>query len=232
MKKVLLSVTVSLLAITTAFAQANKKHVMFGIGGGTLHYSGDIATDITVNSLLKETGTNGLFSMKIYLNEHFTLGGELSRGTIYASDENHRFSDRGLDLTCNVNQGNGYVEWTFARFFKRRGMNGNGVIEEQKTTSLYLKAGAGLIYWSPNLTVNDPAVLSGITVYNDRYLGGNYLIGGGLAYQINRKSSLVIDVSGHYVLTDRLDGFQFKNNNTAYDYYAGLSVRYYYAILK
>ena len=208
---------VLLLSLGSALhAQNRLAYSEFGLGVGTLNYSGEIATTTSVSALLTEARPNVSVFAQRHFNDLFSIGILSSYGWFYASDINHTHQNRGLEVTTSVFQINPYLELNLIRFGKFH--------LDQKFT-IFLRAGAVYLAYNPDPVAAeiyppnlDPQIYA--------YTSFNYFGTLGMKFRVGYQTILTLDWSIHNAGADNLDGVIAINpeDRGANDTYGGISV--------
>lgn len=213
---------VSMLFSANLLAQNRLAYTEFGIGAGTLNYSGDIATTTSVSSLLTETRPNFNVFAKRHFNDWFSLGIMASYGWFYANDENHSHQNRGLEVTTSMFQINPFLEMNIIKF---------GKFHYDRKFTVFIRAGGGYLAYNP-----DPVAAEiyppGYEPEIYAYTSFNFFGALGVKFRLGYETILTIDVGIHNSGADNLDGILAidPNERGANDTYGGLNVSVSHAI--
>lgn len=217
--------TLTLLGLFLGFgnAQSRTAYTEFGVGMGTLNYSGDIATSLTVEPIIREMRPQFYIFAQRNLNHIFSFGAEVNYGWLVGNDLNHTNRDRGLDVVTTMTQINANFELNFKKFGKYH--------YDQKKT-FYIKGGGGFIAYNPNLNTQVGVFPENVSLMDDSYSSVNYFFGGGLKLRTSFHSFLRMEIMFHFIGADNLDGFELTDRISSNDIYGGIRIAYSYAIFK
>ncbi|MEQ9262522.1 MAG: DUF6089 family protein [Owenweeksia sp.] len=203
-----------------SIGQNKMAYSEFGISAGTLNYSGDIATTNSVAALANEVRPDfGVFAVRNF-NDWFAMGAEIHYGWFYASDINHSFPERGLDVTTSVTQANLFIEANFIRF---------GKYHYDRKFGLYVKAGGGFLAYNPTLSINN-LLPENIELYPNSYSGTNFYGGLGIKFRTSFKSVLRFEATFHSSGSDHMDGFEYTDQASDSDTFGSLKIAYSIAV--
>ena len=197
-------------------AQSRLAYSEFGMGIGTMNYSGDIATTKSTAALVQEARPNVTVFAKRHLNDWFGFGMQSSYGWIYASDLNHTHQNRGLEVSTSVFQINPFIEISFIRF---------GKFHYERKFSIYTRAGGGLVAYNPDPSANEiyPPELD---PNPNAYSGINFFVAPGIKFRLGYKTILSLEMTLHSTTKDNMDGVLSKNvmDGGANDTYGGINI--------
>jgi hypothetical protein len=210
---------IALLILTlsgSVSAQNKLAYSEFGLGLGTLNYSGDIATTKTASSLLTETRPNFSAFAKRNFNDWLSIGILAMYGSVYASDVNHRRQNRGLEVSTSMFQINPFFEINLIKF---------GKFHYDRKFTIFLRAGGGFLAYNPDPVASDiypPEFDPQINAYNSLNLFG----GMGMKFRVGYQTILSFDVSLHNSGVDNIDGILAidPDDRGANDTYGGINV--------
>lgn len=196
MKKIS-TILLVLLGLSAWSQKARTQYGEYGLGLSTLNMSSDISDAQSVNSIFNEMRPQLTVFGKYHFNDWFGMGAEMSYGLLYANDANHSNFERGLEVNTNLFHSNAFMEAHLIRFGKYR---------LARKFSLYLKAGAGVAVWDPQVNVPDQ-IDEDIELYEGAYSGISYFGGFGTKFRTSYKSVLTIEARFHNSGGNTLDGF-------------------------
>lgn len=210
---------IALLILTLTgpvLAQNRLAYTEFGLGVGTLNYSGDIATTTSVSSLLTETRPNVSVFAKRHFNDWSSLGILASYGSFYANDVNHTHQNRGLEVSTTMFQVNPFFEINIIKF---------GKFHYDRKFTVFLRAGGGFLAYNPDPVAADiypPEFDPQINAY----FSFNFFGGMGMKFRLSYQTILSFDVSFHNSGVDNLDGILAidPDDRGANDTYGGINV--------
>lgn len=214
----------ALLFGLSASAQSKRtKYYEFGGGIGTLNMSNEIANSSRVNAVFAEIDAQITLFAKYHLNDWFGIGGEISYGSLRASDVNHDNFNRGFSVNTSLLSGNIFSEVHLIRFGKYH--------LDQKYT-VFLKGGLGVAGWNPELTI-DGKVPNDIDIETDAYIGMNTFFGLGMKYRVSYHGILAVELRYSTLGGDTMDGILETAPNIVLDNdkYWGVMFSYSFAIL-
>jgi hypothetical protein len=214
----------ALLFGLSARAQSKRtKYYEFGGGIGTLNMSNEIANSSRVNAVFAEIDAQMTLFAKYHLNDWFGIGGEISYGSLRASDVNHDNFNRGFSVNTSLLSGNIFSEVHLIRFGKYH--------LDQKYT-VFLKGGLGVAGWNPELTI-DGKVPNDIDIETDAYIGMNTFFGLGMKYRVSYHGILAVELRYSTLGGDTMDGILETAPNIVLDNdkYWGVMFSYSFAIL-
>jgi hypothetical protein len=214
----------ALLFGLSANAQTRRtKYYEFGAGIGTLNMSNEIANSSRVNAVFAEIDAQITLFAKYHVNDWFGIGGEISYGSLNASDLNHDNFNRGFSVNTSLLSGNVFSEVHLIRFGKYH--------LEQKYT-IFLKGGLGVAGWNPELAISGK-VPDNIDIETDAYIGMNTFFGLGMKYRVSYHGILTAEVRYSTVGGDTMDGILETAPNiiSDNDRYWGVMFSYSFAIL-
>lgn len=215
MKRILALLLFSLF-IGAAHGQSRLAYSEFGIGVGTLNYSGDIATTTSTSALIDETRPNFKLMAKRNTNDWFAFGLQAAYGWVYASDLNHTNQARGLEVKTSMFQINPFIEMNLIRFGKFR---------YERKFSIYIKGGAGYLAYNPDPLASEvyPPDLDPQTT---AYTSINYFFATGVKFRLGYKTILAVEADFHNAGADNLDGVLHKlsGQRGSNDTYGGITV--------
>ncbi|MGK0406636.1 MAG: hypothetical protein ACJAZH_000451 [Roseivirga sp.] len=214
----------ALLFGLSASAQSKRtKYYEFGGGIGTLNMSNEIANSSRVNAVFAEIDAQMTLFAKYHLNDWFGIGGEISYGSLRASDVNHDNFNRGFSVNTSLLSGNIFSEVHLIRFGKYH--------LDQKYT-VFLKGGLGVAGWNPELTI-DGKVPNDIDIETDAYIGMNTFFGLGMKYRVSYHGILAVELRYSTLGGDTMDGILETAPNIVLDNdkYWGVMFSYSFAIL-
>ena len=190
-------ISVLFLALSASlYGQNRLAYTEFGLGVGTLNYSGEIATTTSVSSLLEEARPNFSVFAKRHFNDWFSMGILTSYGWIYANDVNHTHQKRGLEVTTSMFQINPFLEINLIKF---------GKFHYDRKFSIFLRAGGGYLAYNPDpkaAEIYPPEYEPQIYAYTSF----NYFGALGMKFRLGYQTILTVDVSFHNSGADNLDG--------------------------
>ena len=214
----------ALLFGLSASAQSKRtKYYEFGGGIGTLNMSNEIANSSRVNAVFAEIDAQITLFAKYHLNDWFGIGGEMSYGSLKASDVNHDNFNRGFSVNTSLLSGNIFSEVHLIRFGKYH--------LDQKYT-VFLKGGLGVAGWNPELTI-DGTVPNDIDIETDAYIGMNTFFGLGMKYRVSYHGILAVELRYSTLGGDTMDGILETAPDIVLDNdkYWGVMFSYSFAIL-
>ncbi|MDZ7847731.1 MAG: peroxide stress protein YaaA [Owenweeksia sp.] len=200
MKKIITLLGVFIFT-TGLFAQSRLAYSEFGLGIGTLNYSGEIATTTSTGALVEEARPNVNLFAKRHVNDWFGFGLDMSYGWIYANDLNHTHQRRGLEVNTSIFQVNPFVEINILKF---------GKFHYDRKFSFYLKGGASYMAYNPDPAANE-VYPSNLDPQPDAYTSIGVFGGGGLKFILGYKTILTLEATFHNAGADNLDGVLAKN---------------------
>lgn len=214
--KYLLSLAFSISLLAMAHGQSRLAYYEFGLGAGTLNYSGDIATNNSTEAILKEMRPNFMVFGKRHVNDWFSFGLMASYGWIYASDANHDNQQRGLEVKTSLFQVNPFVEANLIRF---------GKFHYDRKFTIFVKVGGGFLAYNPQPSAAT-VYPQDYEVHPNAYRSINYFTGGGMKFRLAYHTVLTLEADFHNSGVDDLDGILSKNafNQGANDVYGGLYI--------
>ncbi|MCR9154524.1 MAG: outer membrane beta-barrel protein [Croceimicrobium sp.] len=204
-------------------AQSKRtKYYEFGAGIGTLNMSNEIANSSNVNGVLTEMAPQFSIFARYHFNDWFGMGVDINYANLQASDANHNNFNRGLNVSTSLLNSNVFTEMHFMRFGKYH-------LEDKWT--IYIKGGAGVSGWNPELTF-DNLIPEDIEVETNAYSGFSYFYGFGTKYRLGYQSILSLEFRYTNCGGDTMDGFLQTAEGVASnnDTFWGLSLSYSYAI--
>lgn len=214
----ILSLSINLNAQTK-----RTKYYEFGAGLGTLNMSNDIANSGRVDAVLAEMAPAINVFAKYHFNDWFGMGFDVQYANLTAADINHDNVNRGLSVTTSLLNSNAFFEAHFIRFGKYH-------LDDKYT--VYVKAGAGISGWNPELSFNK-TIPNNIEVESNAYSGFSNFYGLGAKYRLSYHGILTFEFRYTNAGGDTMDGFvdldpDALNENNAF---WGFSLSYSYAIL-
>ena len=230
-----MSTKISILAIIvflsglSAEAQYRRyKTYELSLGIGTANVFGDLGGAAVRENWygLKDiqfSQTRPLFygAGRTYLNEQFSVKANLFAGMAAGKDAGSINDVRNYSYTAWMFEFSGQMEWNFwqprtciASFFAQR----RGRRIAQLRTRMYLFAGAGVVYSSPNLDTKNSTLSEGeFTKTNTFGLAVPY--GLGVRSDVNSLWAVGFEIGRRYCTSDYLDGITTnwsKSNDTYY----------------
>lgn len=218
-----LVMTIGLLAgFFSATAQSRTAYTEFGLGVGTLNYSGEIATTTSTSALLAEMRPAVTVFGARHLNGRFAFGALARYGWIYAEDANHSHQQRGISVSTSMLQVNPFVELNLIRF---------GKYHYQNKFTIFVRAGGGLLAYNPDPQAEE-VFTSDFDPRPNAYTSFNYHVSGGVKFRLTYKSILALKV--HYANSgaDDLDGVLHRDPgfDSSNDVFGGVEVTFSRAI--
>jgi hypothetical protein len=217
MKRLTVTLGLVLMLVAAVFGQSRKKYGEFGVAIGTLNMTSDISNSGNVNSIMQETRPSISIFGKQHYNDWFALGIDMNYGFLYANDKNHRLKNRGLTVTTQLFNANVFTEMHLIRFGKFR---------QDRPFSIFLKGGAGIAGWNPELSIAGQRP-ENIEVESNAYSSLNLFAAVGCKFRLSYKSILTIEARTNSINGDTMDGFTFIDNTPVdNDSYWGLQFAY------
>lgn len=213
---------ISTLFLGTVNAQNRLAYSEFGVGIGSLNYSGDIATTTSVSTLVKETRPNFSVFGQRHFNDWFSMGLTASYGWFYADDLNHTHQNRGLSVTTSMFQINPFLQINLVKF---------GKFHYDRKFTVFLRAGGGYLAYNPDPVAAEtypPGLDPQIYAYSSFNIFGAM----GVKFRLGYETILTIDLAIHNSGADNLDGVLAvdPNDRGANDTYGGINVSVSHAI--
>lgn len=201
-----------------ASAQSRTAYSEFGIGIGTLNYSGDIATTTNTSALLDEMRPAIEVFGARHLNGRFGFGLLTRYGWIHAEDANHSNQQRGISVSTSLLQVNPFVELNLIRF---------GKYHYQNKFTIFVRLGAGLLAYNPDPKANE-VFSSEFDPHPNAYSSFNYSLAGGVKFRVSYNSILSLKLHYNNSTVDDLDGVLHKNpaDGGASDVFGGVTVSF------
>lgn len=222
MKHTLSIALIALFGLGLNAQKARTSYGEYGIGLGSWNMTSQIANQNSVGAVFKEVRPHVQAFAKYHFNDWFGFGVDMNFGSLYASDANHREIERGFEVSTVLFNSNLFVEAHLIRF---------GKYHRDQKFSLYVKGGAGMSAWDPELSLSERQ-RNTIDVENGAYSAFSYSYGMGAKFRLAYRSILTVEARLHNSGGNTLEGFVFTNpeNPVSNDTFWGLSVAYSYAI--
>ncbi len=198
------------------------KYYEFGAGLGTMNMSNEIANSSNVNGVLSELAPQISIFAKYHFNDWFGIGFDVNYANLTASDKNHDNFNRGLSVRTSLLNSNAFTEIHLIRFGKYH-------LEDKWT--VFLKGGAGISGWNPELSIDD-LIPEGIEIETNGYSGFSTFYGLGAKYRLGYQSILTFEFRYTNSGGDTMDGFLETTEGIATDNdtFWGVLFSYSYAI--
>jgi opacity protein-like surface antigen len=188
--------------ISAQYLRPEYKEIYAGPGAITAFSDiGDFNTGYAVN-----------VGFRYRLDNHFSLRANIISGLIYGSDEGSKNNGRGITYSTFIIDPTGQLE--FFIFREKKGFSRTGHLIFKPVVNPYLLAGAGGIYFNPDVRYRSNTEEPHYTKFTTAITGG-----GGLNFAVNKKWSVNAELSGRYITTDYLDGYSSyasKSNDIYY----------------
>ncbi len=210
-----------LISSNTAFAQQYLRYQDLQFSVGTMNYNGEISTSLDPGTLLAEMRPYAAIDYTYYFGPEFGLGGRVGYGQVTADDANHDNPSRGLSFESDLVEINGHLIYHFRKW---------GKSYHAHTTTLYGKVSGG-ITWVHTTYPDDIQFPDGIDLYPGTNSGFNLGIGGGVKFRLSKRSALSVELMGHFLYSDLMEGFKYRNGADASDGYGGLRIGYHVLLL-
>ncbi|MDX5447672.1 MAG: DUF6089 family protein [Bacteroidota bacterium] len=223
MKRNLLSIVGIFVVPFMMKAQTNLSLVELGGFIGTLNYSGDVATTLNPEAIVKEVRPMIGIHVKRFFNHHMGMGVEASYGTIFAEDVNHSNPKRGFVVQTPITQVNAFGEYNFKMFGK--------YLKNQKWTP-FVRVGGGLLIAQPKINEDFTVSFKTYDVRPTTVQTFNLLLGAGFKFRIGYYHFLSIYGTWHHAFTDNIEGVMLQNNQSDDDVYAGLRIGYSFVLFR
>lgn len=222
MKNTLCILLISTFALSLQAQKARTSYGEYGVGLGTWNMTSQIANQNSVGAVFKEVRPHLNVFAKYHFNDWFGFGVDMNYGAVYASDANHQEVERGFEVSTSLFNSNLFVEAHLIRF---------GKYHRDRKFSLYVKGGAGLSAWDPELNL-DERQRNNIEIENGAYSAFSYSYGMGAKFRIAYRSILTVEGRLHNSGGNTLEGFTLVNPDgpVSNDTFWGLTVAYSYAI--
>lgn len=226
MKKIILGVVLLLPLILTGQAKWE-----FGLTGGGWMYMGDLAPSRL--PVLKEVQPGAGALLRRHLGTNFALRGSFLTGSLSGSDLNIRDRDirqvRLIGFDSKMMDASLVVEW---EPWASRRYPGN--FQFKKLISPYLFAGGA---WYHNDVENDYSAMPADGLWGEvrkdqttefKREGFSIPFGGGVHFDLSRRSAFSFEVTMRRAANDYLDGVSFAGNPDGRDWYAFSGLTYNY----
>lgn len=188
---------------------------------GTMNYNGEVSTALDPNTIMREMGPYFAVDYNYFFGSRFGLGLRTGYGRIRSDDANHTMPERGLSFTSDVVEINGQMTFHLRRF-------GRQFINNKSAIYLKLSGGASFVHTQYPDDIQFPASTE---IYPGTNGGFNLGIGGGVKWRLTRNSTFSVELMGHYLYSDLIEGFKLPNSSDASDGYGGLRIGYAILIL-
>lgn len=208
--------TLLVLASITAFGQRALRYQELNFAIGSMNYNGEISTSSDPSTLLREMRVYAGIDYNYYLSSKFGLGATVGYGRVTADDLNHDSPERGLSFNSDLVQIDGQMIYHFRRF-------GRQFITTRST--IYLKAAAGVTWIHTNYP-DDIVFPSNTTIYPGTNSSFNLGAGGGVKWRVTRYSTFSVELMGHFLYSDLMEGFKIGNEESSADAYGGIRIGY------
>lgn len=207
------------LASFGAWSQNSLKYQEVQFSVGTMSYNGELTASLDPGTLLKELGYYGAFDYTHYFGPKWGIGTRVGYGKLYGDDANHDHPERGFAFRSDLVEWNGHLIYHFSRF---------GKYHQAFRTTFYgkLSTGAAWVHTTFPSNVQIPAKS---VIYPGTNGGFNLGFGAGVKFRIATHSALSIELMGHYLFSDLIEGISFPDDNGT-DGYGGLRIGYIYQL--
>lgn len=205
-----------LLVGMSAFAQRYLRYDELQFQVGTMNYNGEISTSLSPGTLLREIGPYASVGYTYYFTPKFGMGVESGYGRLRADDANHDNPERGLSFTSDLVQANAHLIYHFRRFGKSYAAH---------KSTIYLKLSGGGA-WVHTEYPDDIQFPDGVVLYPGTNGGFNLGFGAGVKWRISNNSTFNVEFMGHYLYSDLMEGWKYRDGGDASDGYGGIRLGY------
>jgi hypothetical protein len=203
--KFLATLIFSFLAVSLSAQYTRTNYYEIFLGPGLIVAFTDIGT--------YNSGFAVDISLRYRFNRHFSFRANLVSGSISGTDEGSKNDSRGIIYHTLLTEPTAQIE--FFVFREKRGFDRRGFLVLKPVINPYAFAGTGGIYFYPSVEGGNPDMIPHDYSKFAPVLNG----GGGLILTINKKWSFGMEMGGHFILTDYLDGYTSEASTSRDMYY-------------